>query len=219
MRCKPRANHVARSRRHIRLSSPAQAGDPVFQRRQWWTDKPRRTGSSACAEDDELCVGLLPQPHCEERSDEAPQHATVILRAGGGSSTPRLLGSIIDVSGIRGPPPSRRTTTEYEFAISRRMCVRGLPFIPALQSEGAGKTGCAPHPRSRVPICAVAKAAHEHTGSAEASRPSLRNGFTAYFVLFPENGSFASVAGRTLSPLADLTPAPRRQNHTTSPYA
>jgi len=27
-----------------------------------------------------------------------------------------------------------------------------------------------------------------------ASRPSLHNGFTAYFVLSPENGSFASVA-------------------------
>jgi hypothetical protein len=63
------------------------------------------------------------------------------------------------------------------------------------------------------------KCAHEHTGSAEASRPSLRNGFTAYFVLFPENGSFASVARETLSPLVGLTPAPRRQNHTTSPYA
>jgi len=30
--------------------------------------------------------------------------------------------------------------------------------------------------------------------AAGAFRPSLRNGFTAYFVLFPENGSFASVA-------------------------
>jgi len=29
--------------------------------------------------------------------------------------------------------------------------------------------------------------------AAGAFRPSLRNGFTAYFVLFPENGSFASV--------------------------
>jgi hypothetical protein len=65
----------------------------------------------------------------------------------------------------------------------------------------------------------IAKAAHEHTGSAEASRPSLRNGFTAYFVLFPENGSFASVARERLSLPANLTPAPRRQNHTTSPYA
>src|SRR4051812_46825529 len=29
---------------------------------------------------------------------------------------------------------------------------------------------------------------------------SLRNGFTAYFVLFPENGSFASVAARGANP-------------------
>jgi hypothetical protein len=69
--------------------------------------------------------------------------------------------------------------------------------------------------------CAMStrKCAHEHTGSAGASRPSLRNGFTACFVLSPENGSFASVAREMLSPLADLTPAPQRQNHTTSPYA
>ena len=65
----------------------------------------------------------------------------------------------------------------------------------------------------------LARDAHEHTGSAEASRPSLRNGFTVYFALFPENGSFASVARKQLSPPTDLTPAPRRQNHTTSPYA
>ena len=63
------------------------------------------------------------------------------------------------------------------------------------------------------------KRAHEHTGSAEASRPSLRNGFTAYFDLSPENGSFASVAPEKLSFLVDLTPAPRRQDQTTSPYA
>jgi hypothetical protein len=29
----------------------------------------------------------------------------------------------------------------------------------------------------------VQKNAHEHTGSAEAIRPSLRNGFTTYFAL------------------------------------
>jgi hypothetical protein len=36
-------------------------------------------------------------------------------------------------------------------------------------------------------------------------------------VLFPENGSFASVIGETLP--ANVAPAPRRPNHTTSPYA
>src|SRR5437867_11970616 len=55
--------------------------------------------------------------------------------------------------------------------------------------------------------------------AAGAFRPSLRNGFTAYFVLFPENGSFASVAAREALLLSDLAPAPRRPNHTTSPYA
>jgi hypothetical protein len=32
--------------------------------------------------------------------------------------------------------------------------------------------------------------AHEHTGSAEAVRPSLRNGFTAYNALSPEYRAF-----------------------------
>jgi hypothetical protein len=38
-------------------------------------------------------------------------------------------------------------------------------------------------------VCKVVQRnAHEHTGSAEAIRHSLRNGFTAYFALLcPEN--------------------------------
>jgi hypothetical protein len=55
------------------------------------------------------------------------------------------------------------------------------------KTEGAGKTGCALHPRSRVQI-GNKENAHEHTGSAEAIRPSLRNGFTAYFALSPVTG-------------------------------
>src|SRR6266576_2353520 len=45
--------------------------------------------------------------------------------------------------------------------------------------------------------------AHEHTGSAETLRPSLRNGFTAYSVLSPVNGSFATVAAQGMN-LAQL---------------
>jgi hypothetical protein len=36
--------------------------------------------------------------------------------------------------------------------------------------------------------------AHEHTGSAEAVRPSLRNGFTAYFALSLVTGFLATIA-------------------------
>jgi hypothetical protein len=60
------------------------------------------------------------------------------------------------------------------------------------KKEGAGKTGCALHPRSHVQM-RIAKSAHEHTGSAENIRPSLRNGFTAYFVLSPVIGFLVTV--------------------------
>ena len=61
------------------------------------------------------------------------------------------------------------------------------------------------------------KSAHEHTGSAEAVRPSLRNGFTAYFVLSLATGLFVTIARVMRSIIANLTPASGRQDHTTSP--
>src|SRR5216684_5683768 len=61
--------------------------------------------------------------------------------------------------------------------------------------------------------------AHEHTGSAESIRPSLRNGFTAYSALSPVTGLFATVAPEKRLLLTNLTPASGRQDHTTSPSA
>ena len=57
--------------------------------------------------------------------------------------------------------------------------------------------------------CAIAhgRSAHEHTGTGGASRPSLRSGFTAYFVLSPVNGSFATVAGGILLRKLDASTA------------
>src|SRR5439155_6437585 len=95
---------------------------------------------------------------------------------------------------------------------------RFVSSFALLNLEGAGKTGCLLHPRSRVPMH-TAKGGTRAYRAAGTLRPSLRNGFTAYFVLFPENGFLASVAPEKLSLLLDLTPAPRRPNHTTSPYA
>jgi hypothetical protein len=63
---------------------------------------------------------------------------------------------------------------------------------PPQKEEGAGKAGCALHPRSHVQ-CASKKCAHEHTGSAEAVRPSLRNGFTVYIVLSLVIGFLATI--------------------------
>jgi hypothetical protein len=89
-------------------------------------------------------------------------------------------------------------------------------FVAPLQTEGAGNVGCALHPRSRVQY-AQRKGAHEHTGERRTLRHPLRNGVTAYFVLSPVSGLVVTVIGGTLS--ANLTPASRRQDHTTWPYA
>jgi hypothetical protein len=50
-------------------------------------------------------------------------------------------------------------------------------------------------------------------------RPSLRNGFTAYFALSPVTGFLATVAPEKRLLLTNLTPASGRQDHTTSPSA
>src|SRR5438552_5234736 len=109
-----------------------------------------------------------------------------------------------------------RATNEYNFAISRRAAPEVCYQLPALLFRGRREDRVQAAP---AVSCAIAhkERAHEHTGSAETLRPSLRNGFTAYFELSPVNGSFATVAGGI--PPAHLTPAPRRQDHTTSPYA
>jgi hypothetical protein len=51
-------------------------------------------------------------------------------------------------------------------------------------NEGAGKAGCPLHPQPRVRNLSEAheRGHHRFTG---ITRPSLRNGFTAYFVLSP----------------------------------
>ena len=94
---------------------------------------------------------------------------------------------------------SRRRILFPDSYFKQRICVRILAarFCPSFacrcpsRKEGARNAGCALHPRSRVQSCAKENA-HEHTGSAEALRHSLRNGFTAYNALSPENRALLS---------------------------
>ena len=131
------------------------------------------------------------------------------------SSTPRLIGSIMDASGILDHPPSRVMTTECVFVFSRRIAPEFFhePRRPS-RKEGAGNAGCLLHPRSRVQD--VDRCAHEHTGTAGALRHSLRNGLTAYGALSPETNSSCLRRRRIDGPhcpvgrlqtSADLTPA------------
>src|SRR6478736_8887367 len=91
-------------------------------------------------------------------------------------------------------------------------------FPPSLENRGRREDRVLAAPAVSRAICAKQNCTRAYR-AAGTLRPSLRNGFTAYFVLSPENGSFASVIPRRPLPLGALTPAPRRQDHTTSPYA
>src|SRR6202047_782160 len=92
--------------------------------------------------------------------------------------------------GRRRYVPIQISNSRYTSAFSRHELPE-LCVSLSLKKEGAGNAGCALHPRSRVQICAKENA-HQHTGSAEALRHSLRNGFTAYFALSPENRALLS---------------------------
>jgi hypothetical protein len=70
----------------------------------------------------------------------------------------------------------------YGFAFPRRICARGSLEIslPSIRGRREYRVRAAP----AVSCAKVQKRnAHEHTGSAEAIRHSLRNGFTAYSAL------------------------------------
>src|SRR6202023_3621489 len=64
----------------------------------------------------------------------------------------------------------------------------------------------------------IKNTAHEHTGSAENTRPSLRNGFTAY-TISSWRPAFLPPSSLEAFASANLTPAPGRRTQTISPYA
>jgi hypothetical protein len=80
-------------------------------------------------------------------------------------------------------------------AFSRHDAPELLHNAPSNEESGATLKGGRREDRVRAaPAVSCASCtkenAHEHTGSAEAVRPSLRNGFTAYLALSPVTGLF-----------------------------
>jgi len=135
-------------------------------------------------------------------------------REGGASSTPQLLGSIITVSGILDHPPARVMTAEYEATISRHNAPEVCIFVFPRKSEGAGKTGCLLHPRSRVRFAhnklhTSIQGSGKHSGLPCAMALRLTSCSSRRTALLPPSPALL---------IARLTPAPRRPNHTTSPY-
>ena len=108
--------------------------------------------------------------------------------------------------------------TLIQFRDLAALIARGLHFVcPPSKSEGAGKTGCLLHPRSRVRIAQTKL----HTSiQGSWSIPAFPAQWL-YGLLraLPGERLFCLRRPREVLPLPDLAPAPRRRNHTTSPYA
>ena len=87
-------------------------------------------------------------------------------------------------------------------------------FAP-LRTEGAGNAGCALHPRSRVP-----KIAHlAHTSIQGSGNTPTSPAQWLYGLLRALPGERALLPPSLAENSTSLTPASRRQDHTTSPYA
>src|SRR5882672_6012530 len=98
---------------------------------------------------------------------------------------------------------------------SRGMRARGLRNFFTLGNGGRREDRVRAAPAVSRAIV-IGKNAHEHTGSAEAIRPSLRNGFTAYFALSPVSRALLPPSLRRIIS-AKLSASVGRQDHTTSP--
>src|SRR6266568_8503776 len=97
------------------------------------------------------------------------------------------------------------------------ICPRFYKFIAPSKIEGAGNAGCALHPRSRVP-----KIAHlAHTSIQGSGNTPTSPAQWLYGLLRALPGERALLPPSPLRSLLlkSLTPASRRQDHTTSPYA
>src|SRR4051812_19745532 len=93
---------------------------------------------------------------------------------------------------------------------------RGLHLrLPSRKIEGAGKTGCLLHPRSRVRFAQTKL----HTSIQGSGNTPAFPAQWLYGLLraLPGERLFC-LRCRRIHP-ADVAPAPRRPNHTTSPYA
>jgi hypothetical protein len=82
--------------------------------------------------------------------------------------------------------------------------------------EGVGNAGCPLHPRSRVHLVVVERT-RATTSTPESPGIPARNGFNGFLRALPGDRAFLSPSSADNS--ANLTPASRRQDHTTSPSA
>src|ERR1700709_1441496 len=89
---------------------------------------------------------------------------------------------------------------------------------PSEDEEGAGKTGCALHPRSRRRV-AKGYAAHSRTRKQVHTPASPTQWLYGLYVIVLVTGFLAPISPKKLYVRENLTTAPGRRTQTISPYA
>ena len=144
---------------------------------------------------------------------EARQSGSEACRVGKAQRAHHLAArSVMDgghVASLLCPPYS----SEYDFAISRRIASEVCILVCPPELRGRREDRVLSAPAVSREICAKQNCTRAYR-AARTLRPSLRNGFTAYFVLFPENGSFASVARASYRKLSASTATPEPHDFT-----
>jgi hypothetical protein len=105
---------------------------------------------------------------------------------------------------------SRRHKSTFPRRETPELCINLRP------TEGAGNAGRSMRPQPRM----QSKKAYEHShhGHTGFTRHSPRNGFNGFLRALPGDRALLSPSSAEISS-ANLTPASRRQDHTTSPSA
>src|SRR6201995_1252076 len=105
-------------------------------------------------------------------------------------------------------------TAKHTFSFSRHGFVRGISFrLRLFHEEGAGKDRVHAAPAVSCALMHNKKCAHEHTGSAETLRPSLRNGFTTYTCSPWRPGFLVTIIRVMREHHRELDAYPERQDH------
>src|ERR1700722_9843018 len=94
--------------------------------------------------------------------------------------------------------------------------VRGLPKTPAPENRGRGECRAPDAPAASCALLVASMHTSIHSEPSENTRHSRTQWFTAYTVLSPVIGFPVTVACERF---ANLMPASRHQDHTTSPSA
>ena len=126
--------------------------------------------------------------HSARRVDRFPPPAALYERVDLPHKRERLSAPPRAISGSHFKQPD--TTSHSRGA----MCPRFAWTVSLQKNQRAQGRPGARCTRGLVCNVHLKKNAHEHTGSAETLRPSLRNGFTAYIALSPVTGFVATVA-------------------------